>query len=71
MSEPESPDHHRKNKKANPSQKVSSFYNISDVSSTEKSILEKGLNFCPDQIELNKAGLIDDVYSFRRNIRGF
>ena len=71
MSEPESPDHHRKNKRAQSITESSIIHNISDVSlsSTKKAVLEKGLNFCPAQRELNKAGLIDDVYAFCRKIR--
>ena len=47
MSEPESPDHHRKNKRAQSITKSSISHNISDVSlySNEKAILGKELNF--------------------------
>ena len=47
------------------------IYNISStqLTSTEKNVLEKGLNFCPVNKDLNKKNLIDDVYAFCRKIR--
>ena len=47
------------------------IYNISTISltSTEKSLLEKGLNFCPTTPKFNKVKLLDDIYWFCRKIR--
>jgi len=49
----------------------SSIYNISDTSLThsEKSVLEKGLNFCPSTKDLNKLRLMEDTYKFCRKMR--
>ena len=33
------------------------------------SLLEKGLNFCPSSKDINKEELLDDIFSYCRNIR--
>ena len=47
------------------------IYNISDISltPTEKSLLEKGLNFSPTTPKLNKIKLLDDIFWFCRKMR--
>ena len=46
-------------------------HNISNsqLSSLEMAVLEKGLNFCPSTKELDTEKLMDDVFSYCRNIR--
>ena len=44
--------------------------NISNlqISDIEKSVLEKGLNFCPTQYKMQKHDFYKDVENFKRNI---
>ena len=55
-------------KKSNTS---SIIFNLSTskLTSTETSVLEKGLNFCPSTKHLDKKALIDDTFSFCRKMR--
>ena len=47
------------------------IFNISEkqLTQSEKSVLEKGLNFCPETPGYNKPQLMDDLFWFCRNLR--
>ena len=47
------------------------IFNISEkqLSPSEKSVLKKGLNFCPEPPGYNKLKLMDDLFWFCRNLR--
>ena len=46
------------------------IFSISEkqLSPSEKSILKKGLNFCPETPGYNKLKLMNDLFWFRRNL---
>ena len=47
------------------------IFNISEkqLLPSEKSVLEKSLNFCPETPGYSKLKLMDDVFQFGRNLR--
>ena len=60
-----------KNNNANKYQISQVVHNLSQyrLSSEEMALLEKGLNFSPSAKEINKEELLDDVFSYCRNVR--
>ena len=57
-----------KNQTFNPKSIIVNIANTT-LSDAEKSVLEKGLNFCPATKEFDKETLLDDTYAFIRKMR--